>query len=427
VRLVHISPRPVASRFATWCASGLAPWFAIWCSFGATHVQSQSPAPVGAYPVAVVVRGRAQEPVRCFDAEPLQQRIAHYRGTQTAQAGELRFELHIDDLDTAELRVFRREHLVSRRRFEHLPAACADRRDAVALSIALALEGAARAQPQADEAPSAQGASAAGAASTDTNIPSATVAGTSSQQRTTQEVEETRRESAPAPSEPPVQPPAADTTADARASADESLADSAREPQDSAEDAPEAADAVEAGEAGKHPLLELHVGGRWLNQALPSPVWTGTLGVAFWLNRQLGFDISAIASTAANSAFPTAAAPGARVETRLIGGELLGCTGWSLAGVVAQGCLGATAASCRARGIGFPAPVEPSEKSLLWAAGAARFAVRWPDESLIAVRLVLQAQVNLVRPELRIAGASQLLYPSWVGGSAGVDMILALE
>jgi hypothetical protein len=111
----------------------------------------------------------------------------------------------------------------------------------------------------------------------------------------------------------------------------------------------------------------------------------------------------------------------------LLGGELFGCTAWKFARFVAQGCLGATAAACHIRAEGYPVPVEQPLPWRLWAASAARLALRWPDEGAFAVRLLLQGHVNLVRPELRVDGSTRTLYPARVGGSVGVDMILALE
>ena len=91
--------------------------------------------------VALVVRADSRAAARCFEVDALRQRIAYYGRDRLARANDLRLELAVDTSASAELLVYRGAALVSRRRFEKLPEACFDRRDAVALSIALALEG----------------------------------------------------------------------------------------------------------------------------------------------------------------------------------------------------------------------------------------------------------------------------------------------
>jgi hypothetical protein len=167
-------------------------------------------------------------------------------------------------------------------------------------------------------------------------------------------------------------------------------------------------------------ILQPHLGARWLVEALPAPVLTGNLGVELAVGAWLAFDLSAFVSTAADSEFA-----GGSAQTWLAGGELFGCVGWKLGSFAAQGCAGAMAAACVAGGEGYPR--EDPSSTLLWAAGAARLAVRWPAESPFSVRLLAQAHVNVVRPELHVDGSSGELAPNWVGGALGVDAILAFE
>jgi hypothetical protein len=399
---------------------------AFWCSVGIATAQSQSAGAVDERPVALVVRTRSSDAARCFDTDALQQRIARYGGTHGAKAVELQLELYVDSPDTAELRIFRGDVLVSRRRFEHLPTSCANRRDTVALSIALALEGAmqqlaaANTNDAADIASvtpeSAAGAIDRGPPPGTLDAQRATVAAASAQNKVAKETAEAERQSERAASELPTTPESADTTA-ASSPMEGSPTTSERGPQDSDEDVSDAADHRKA-QSG--PAMGLHLGGRWLAEALPSPVWTGVLGLELWLNRRIAFDLSAFVSTLGNSSFA-----GARAQTQLVGGELFGCTAWKLGRFAAQGCLGATAAACDARGRDYPVAMPAA--TLLWAASAARLALRWPDNQLISLRLVLQANVNLMRPVLRVDDSSEQLKPAWVGGAAGLDVILALE
>jgi hypothetical protein len=337
---------------------------------------------------------RDASPDACFAAGPLQKRIAHYIGTRGTHADGLRFELQVDGQSNAELRVFRGDEAVSRRRFEQLPTSCAERRDTIALSIALALEGEEQAQAPANDA---------------TQIAPVTPATIS-------------RDAA----QSPAQKSGEDEPTPERALPSEREPDDAAEesaPPTSEEESPAAvSDAPPHSGQDSGWIVQPHVGARWLAGALSEPVLTGNLGVELAVSPALGFDLSAFVSTVADSEFL-----GGHAETWLVGGEVFGCTAWKLGSFAAQGCLGAMAAVCSARGEGYPVML-PAE-TLLWAAGAARAGLRWPDERMISLRLLLQAQVNLVRPVLHVAGSTEQeeLAPGWVGGALGFDVILAFE
>ena len=75
---------------------------------------------VAAQSVAVEVRYAANAADGCFEAGKLQERVAHYLGARATNADDLRFELYVDSQTSAELRVFRAQELVSRRRFDQL-------------------------------------------------------------------------------------------------------------------------------------------------------------------------------------------------------------------------------------------------------------------------------------------------------------------
>ncbi|HTU58866.1 MAG TPA: hypothetical protein VMF89_10545, partial [Polyangiales bacterium] len=66
------------------------------------------------------------------------------------------------------------------------------------------------------------------------------------------------------------------------------------------------------------------------------------------------------------------------------------------------------------------------EATLLWAAVLGRATLRWPREGFIAARLVLQPHVSINRPDLRVENSSEHLATFWVGGSAGIELWLAL-
>jgi hypothetical protein len=350
-------------------------------SFGMLAARAQS-----ADDIALSVRAGSNGSVSCFEADALRQRIAHYGATDLQRARELRLELDVEAPYSAELRVYRAGELVARRHFDNLPTSCADRRDAVALSIALALDGVIRELAQ-ERAPNAS-ASTPDAPSRQDDPAQASVV----------------------PREPVgrvVKPKSADTETPSLA----------RAPQDSALDA----DADPARRAHvRGPIVELHAGGRWLAEALPAPLWLGALGVEVWLNRTIAIDGAAIASTLASS---TLAGAGAR--TRLTGGELLGCSVLRFGRFATEGCFGAIAGACDAYGEAYP--VRFPRATLPWVATTARVALRWPDESRVSLRFVLQGHVTIVRPGLEVDGSSERLDPAWLGGSAGLDVLVSLQ
>jgi hypothetical protein len=369
--------------------------------------------------VALVVREGAGGSARCFDVDALRQRVAHYREDGGARADDLQLELYVDAEDSAELRVYRGAELAARRRFANLPAACADRRDAVALSIALALDAVIH------EMASARGEEGvAGGASPREPAPGSGSGSGSGPQPASERT-------APAP-----KPARAETRAPRATEAprDADTRDGAAQDEDAAADDDDDNDNARTAERdvtppspsqprGSHggaPSVALHAGGRWLAGALPSPVWTGALGAELAFGELFAIDGSAIASTAADSTLA-----GASARTHLIGGELLGCTARGLGDFAAQGCLGAVVAACEASGEDFPVPLPSS--TVLWAATAARLALRWPAAQRVSVRLAVEGHVNMVRPELRVDGSRARLSPSVLGGSAGLDLLVSLE
>ncbi|HKU44221.1 MAG TPA: hypothetical protein VJR89_38945, partial [Polyangiales bacterium] len=287
--------------------------------------------------IALTVRGLTEDSTRCFEVGALRERIEHYGEARLARAEELQLELYAESRVSAELRVYRGREVVARRRFENLPEACADRRDAVALSIALALDGVAReiapTEPTDSEPPAAAAAEPADAAPV--------------------------RPEAEASREP--EPVVRDEPAAATATA---------APQDSAP----ASDTAAA--AGGVARVQLHVGTRWLAHALPAGVWTGTLGVELGFGRHFAIDVSGMASTVGNSTFA-----GGSAESWLAGGEIMGCGALPFGAFAAQGCAGDALAACQAHG---NYPREFPDATLLWAARTARLALRWPAQSWIS-------------------------------------------
>ena len=437
--------------------------------------------------IALVVRGRSDEAARCFDAQALRKRIGLYGGERLAKADELRLELDVEDASRAELRVFRGRQLVARRRFVGLPAACADRRDAVALSIALALDGVVRAAPLeaargaspgvAETNPGASARDArpraalpdAGAASPGTAPMAASAAAARAIPQAAADAtasafpagasDATARAPAPNAADATARAPAPNTSdATERATASGAIDATARSPGDAARPEagapsatelppPSAADAkpapIEAqgsaharsesddsaldgsnrsagGQPARALVVEPYIGARGLTHALPAPVWVGALGAELWIGRTASIDGSILASTLGNSELA-----GGRARTRLLGGELLGCRALRFDDFAFQGCVGAAAAACFAAGRDY-VRVFP-DATLLWAAGLARLALRWPDRHSVSLRVFMQGHVNWMRPVLRVDPTNERAYPFWLGASGGLDLIVSLE
>ena len=349
----------------------------------------------------------------CFTGEQLSARIAHYSSRATPSRGAS-VVLDVLSRDAVELHIFRKDALVSRRRFEQLPAACADRRDAIALSIALALEQSAKA---AEGSGSASGAATDAAPSTGARADS-----------------ETRNDAAPAEAtrdaasrdEPGAQP-AQDNPARAEPAAPEpqpAAATAAPAPDAEADRTPVVLGTLPSstshsrrGDGG--PSLQLHLGGRFIAEALPMSVWAGALGVQLPLSKRVALDISALASLQGEASFGVG-----RARAGLLGLELLGCGSLPLGPFALDLCAGGAAAICEVSGRDYP--IARPEATLLWAAGLARAVLRWPRDTLLSVRLLTQAHVNVSRPELRVDGLPDSLHPGWFGFTLGFELFLTL-
>jgi hypothetical protein len=167
------------------------------------------------------------------------------------------------------------------------------------------------------------------------------------------------------------------------------------------------------------PSLQLQLGARWVLEALPFPVWAGSLGIALPLGQRFSIDLSALASTLGDTTFASGRARG-----RLYGLEALGCSSLMLGPAALELCAGAAAASCEVSGRDYPMP--RSDATLLWAAALARVAVRWPADSTFSLRFFAQGHVNLSRPLLEVERAARTLHPGWIGVTAGLALVLTL-
>lgn len=445
-------------------------WVPVWSVLGAAMVPLLASAQTDDG-VAIAVRVRGQGSAACLDAQALRRRVAHYRRSRRRISG-VRVEVVVDGPDAVEVRVIRGLKLASRRRFEALPARCAERRDTVAVSLALALEGMASqrsARRAASEAIPNDGLAADPASAREGRRPkdpdvrapldTAVQQGHSAEHSAESEAGARRaggpvvgdgavrghraepeggqrRATAPAgeralagveigasSSVAPVSPvsrrPASDGVLEA-SEVSETMAEGLDVESETAEET-RVADADVMRSETASVALDLHLGGHLLAEALPMPVWVGAVGAQLRFGGPLSLDLSAFASTLGNVAFE-----GGRARARLTGAELLACAGWpgpsrSWLGV----CVGGVAAAAWVGGRDYPE--EFSDTVTAWLAPASRLSLRFAVQDWLSFRLLVRAHVSAVRPELAVQGAGDPLRPSLLGGLMGIDALVSFD
>jgi hypothetical protein len=327
--------------------------------------------------------------------------------------------------DVAELRLYLLDVVVSKRRFEHLPTPCADRRDAIALSIALALE---------DSAPPPSAANPDARTILDTRPAAVEIAGDASTLST--------RESANSPTERSVnttqtaadreQEPVLATQRNQQVTPAQRVSETvgtqahnqAAQPPPVQQTTPVLLGSMPSAtthqlHGGERAGLQLHVGGRWLTQALPVSVWALAAGVTVDVSRVLSIDVGALTSAVGQSRLA-----GGRARAQMLAGlEALGCAGIPVFALGLQACGGATIAMVEANGADYAVR---RGVTLVWAAGLARLMLRWPREGWVAVRLVAQGHVNLTRANLEVDGSTARLETWPAGATFGLELLLAL-
>jgi hypothetical protein len=117
---------------------------------------------------AITVEGESSE---CATARSLRERIAKYLSPQARIQG-LSIAVRIEG-DSAGFRVLRGSSVIAERRFARVPAECAERRDAIAVAVAVAIENAVpppaaekRASASAGAQPASESIASGGSAST---------------------------------------------------------------------------------------------------------------------------------------------------------------------------------------------------------------------------------------------------------------------
>jgi len=347
----------------------------------------------------------------CLSAEPLRARVLHYAGRASAHRGldGLRVEIRLSGDAGAELLLSRADRVLARRRFEQLPGRCAERRDTLALSIALAAEHVA-------------GVEGVGAGGSVTPLGSAVrpvVAGDESSGAEGDGLSRERAARAVAVDAVHDEPGSSKRDGLSRDGivrpvAGREVHDVGAEPRDAGGAPPSAA--VER--AADFVAWRAFAGARWLVQAFPDGVFAGSLGVEV---QRGGFSVAFAGLVGPVASFGLA---GHRARISWAGAELLGCRVGGLAGFGIQGCLGMGGAAFSAVGEGYATSVRAPLRA--WAAALGRVALRWPEASVLALRLSVQGHVNLARPIVAVEGTTARLEVGMLGGSAGLDVLVEL-
>jgi hypothetical protein len=411
----------------------------------------------------------------CVSAAALRARTAQYLG-RAEQLARLTIEV---DLQVPQFRVLRDGTLLAERRFARPPTDCSERRDALALAVAIAIEQVALAAESGGPVAAASGQPVA-ADSGSTTQPSAAasrvpVGGSGSprqQQPSADErsaaarnVEQPLPETeAPAPSDADVR--AQNERSDARtprsgvvgstdtAASTEQRATSNRTAQASgalrvpAQDSDNAgehlasapgavepaappltaadggASAQELTKSGRpRAMVSVLAGGALMFEALPTAAPGLSLGAELALLPALRIGLSGLFSTPVTSSFQ-----GGTVSTQLYGAQLTGCINAPIfASLLVHGCAGAVGGVVDAHGDRF---AQNLSDRMGWLAGLVRARLEFPAAGRLAAGVYADARVNFLRPELQASLATLPVRSRAVGvlGAAlGFELIVRLH
>ena len=409
----------------------------LWLSAGLAHAE----APVGDVKITLTDLRDS-----CLTERTLRARVAHYfthAGPQ--QAIQVRVQRVEEGLEFA---VWRAGAVMARRRFDQLPNVCVDRRDTLALAIALAIEQVAGLDAAAQRHAIADGVAgkesrpvATGDGATN-SLSDADVTGTRSRVSVSADPEAVPT---PKPSRQPIVQPMAEPQAAQPIAAARPRSQRAPQPRTSLARPAEVSSPVQshtradelstddgsnqerevAGGLALEPTrpngTTLHAGARWLAEVLPVTAYAFAAGVELALTGPLRVQFTGLASTAER---PRLAGGQARMQ--LFGMEALGCGRIPLSFLAADGCAGLAGAGVTIHLEGYESQ---RRTAAFWLAGVLRVALRCPIASQAALQFAAAGLFNLVRPGLKVDASppqadevSHLL-----GGSLGVDLILGIQ
>lgn len=334
---------------------------------------------------------------RCLEERAIAARIAHYMEGAEWPEGVL-IDLEFRGR-SAEFTVFRDGAAVSRRQFERLPQACADRRDIVALTIAVAVVHVVEPDP-ANDIEALPGAESELAALDGT--------------RSSEPPEELGRDSAAGSSGATKNVVDPSMVNEKRSTVTSS---STRSPQQDVRTDETSGDTD--GTDNRLLRVYLYSGGRVVSEVLPAPGVLFGAGGGLLLSENLALELAGLGSLAQRS--PLA---GGNVRTQFIGGEALTCGRMPLEFLTVLGCVGVGAGRVEAQGEGYN---EDLQTDRLWLAALLRGAVRLDVAGPVSMQIAAGGHGNLTRPRFDVVGSPALpQVTKIVGGSVGLDLVFRM-
>ncbi|HET8935151.1 MAG TPA: hypothetical protein VFN67_17000 [Polyangiales bacterium] len=369
----------------------------------------------------------------CVTAAALRARTAQYL-SRPPQLSWLTIEV---DLQVPQFRVLRAGAVLAERRFERAPTDCAERRDVLALAVAIAIEQVVEEQTKAPALAAVSGEPAAVASSqvttgnADPRSASGAASGQGSAARAQDRSAPATQDAESAADKPDNAAEEAQKPADDKSGRARKVADAERTPARlvSAEPPPSAADrsAGTPPELASDDLLRRPVSllgaGAVLFEALPTAAPAFSVGAELALVPAFRIGLSGLFSLPVSSSFQ-----GGTVSTQLYGAQLTGCLNTAIsASLLLHGCAGAVGGVIDARGENFARSLSAR---MGWIAGLVRARLEFPVNGRVAAGVYADGRVNLLRPELQARLPSEPTRTRAVGllGAAlGVELIVRLQ
>jgi hypothetical protein len=343
----------------------------------------------------------------CLNERTLRARVALYLAHSQSQ---LDVQVQVRRAQgTLEFSVLREGVILARRRFERLPNACADRRDTLALAVALAIEHATMREP-ASEAPLTRDASRTAGASSGVSREGGGV-------DLGRELSGSPATAAGSASESPSKPLDAQATSDAKARGTKREVSEPTRASSPADQPPGVSELSRLRRRLRRTALL--AGARAMFEVLPAPAFAFSLGAELAVLPYAELQLSGLVSLPVHARLPPA-----RVRAQLFGAELLACGHTPSPLLSVHGCLGLTGGAVKAAGDGY---ADDLRTTVTWLAGLLRVALRWSFAARAALQLSASGHLSLIRPDLRVVGNGARGLAKLGGGALGLDMIVAFR
>jgi hypothetical protein len=325
----------------------------------------------------------------CVSSERVRERLRELFEAATWPA-ELRVDLQLEAAQPRFI-LYRFDEVVAERSFDRLPAACDERRDAVALAVVIAVENYRSARARA--APAAEAATLPAGRAPATEAPPRSAERAPAPQ--VRAPEAPSQDAPAAQSTPPPTPPAAP----------------ARDAQEPPLDTPASARSARTG-------FTLYAGGSQLWAAAPGATQALTAGIE--VAPTPSWSLSAGALWSPRSVHTFAAGP-RKLATEIGAVELDGCWSAPTTHVIVQACSGGVAGLQRVEGLGF---ASNRRVTLGWIAWKLRAAAVWPARGAFALRLHVDGRINLLRPSPRAPDPGGIVDTlALLGGDIGLQIL----